>query len=140
MTVVVLDTRRGEVIPVRLPLESRDFPSFPTQKTEPTAPSAALRPVLSHLLNPRRIVIWNQPDRKELALRTLVDVAVAVSGIGDPATVLGLVLKREEEGSTFFNEGMGYLHARVSRNRHLLLMIQSCRTPEEALSAVQDRE
>src|SRR5512134_1192632 len=58
MTVVVLDTRRGEVIPVRLPLESREFPSLPTRKTEPTAPSAAVRPVLSHLLNPRRIVIW----------------------------------------------------------------------------------
>ena len=30
--------------------------------------------------------------------------------------------------------------ARISRNRHLLLKIQSCRTPEEVLSAVQDWE
>jgi len=30
--------------------------------------------------------------------------------------------------------------ARVSRNRHLLLKIQSCRTPEEVRSAVQDWE
>ena len=30
--------------------------------------------------------------------------------------------------------------ARVSRNRHLLLKIQSCRTPEEVLLAVQEWE
>jgi two-component system sensor histidine kinase KdpD len=137
-------------------------------------------------------VIWNQPVRKEIALRTLVDAAVGGRGIGDPASILGLVLKREEEGSTFFNEGVAFPHARVenldksvvavgitrqgvedlslekpveyiflvltpadspdiqvrilgvlarvSRNRHLLLKIQSCRTSEEVLSAVQDWE
>jgi mannitol/fructose-specific phosphotransferase system IIA component (Ntr-type) len=121
-----------------------------------------------------------------------VDAAVAGGGLGDPASILGLVLKREEEGSTFFNEGVAFPHARVenlekpvvamgvtrqgvadistekpveniflvltpadspdtqvrilgilarvSRNRHLLLKIQSCRTPEEVLSAVQDWE
>ena len=149
-------------------------------------------PVLSNLIGPRGIVIWNQPVRKELALRTLVDAAVGGSGIADPASILGLVLKREEEGSTFFNEGVAFPHARVenlsnpvvavgitrqgvedlslekpveyiflvltpaaspdiqvrilgilarvSRNRHLLLKIQSCRTPEEVLSAIQDWE
>jgi mannitol/fructose-specific phosphotransferase system IIA component (Ntr-type) len=147
---------------------------------------------LSDLIGPRGIVIWNQPVRKEIALRTLVDAAVAGGGIVDPASILGLVLKREEEGSTFFNEGVAFPHARVenlekpvvamgvtrqgvadlslekpveyiflvltpadspdtqvrilgilarvSRNRHLLLKIQSCRTPEEVLSAVQDWE
>ena len=192
MTVVVLDTKKGEVVHPRLPPERREYPSLPTQKTEPSASSAANQPALSHLLNPRRIVIWNQPVRKEIALRILVDSAVADSGIGDPATILGLVLKREEEGSTFFNEGIAFPHARVenlevpvvamgvtrqgvqevstgrpvdyiflvltpsrfpdtqvqilgilarvSRNRHLLLKIQSCRTPEEVLSAVQEWE
>jgi mannitol/fructose-specific phosphotransferase system IIA component (Ntr-type) len=137
-------------------------------------------------------VIWNQLVPKELALRTLVDAAVAGAELGDPATILGQVLKREEEGSTFFNEGIAFPHARienlahpvvamgitrqgvsdvstektveyiflvltpaespdiqvrilgilarVSRNRHLLLKIQSCRTPEEVLSAIQDWE
>jgi mannitol/fructose-specific phosphotransferase system IIA component (Ntr-type) len=121
-----------------------------------------------------------------------VDAAVGGRGIGDPASILGLVLKREEEGTTFFNEGVAFPHARVeslghpvvamgvtrqgvedvslekpveyiflvltpaespdiqvrilgilarvSRNRHLLLKIQSCRTSEEVLSAVQDWE
>ena len=143
-------------------------------------------------MTPRRIVIWNNPVTKELALRTLVDAAVAGGGLGDPASILGVVLAREEEGSTFFNEGVAFPHARienlaspvvamgitrqgvsdistekpveyiflvltpaespeaqvrilgllarVSRNRHLLLKVQSCRTPEEILLAVQDWE
>ena len=155
-------------------------------------PPASRQTALSDLISPRGIVIWNQPVRKEIALRTLVDAAVGGGGIVDPASILGLVLKREEEGSTFFNEGVAFPHARVenlanpviaigvtrqgvedlslekpveyiflvltpaespdiqvrilgilarvSRNRHLLLKIQSCRTPEEVLSAVQDWE
>jgi two-component system sensor histidine kinase KdpD len=143
-------------------------------------------------MSPRRIVIWNQPVRKELAIRTLVDAAVGGSGIGDPATILGIILKREEEGSTFFNEGVAFPHARIeglkapivamgitrqgvpdvstekpveyiflvltpfespdtqiqilgilariSRNRHLLLKIQSCLNPGEVLSAIQEWE
>ena len=192
MAVVVIDTRKGEALHSR---PSRGAPgtiSLPERETEPTGHTETMQPVLSSLLRPGRILIWNQPVRKELALRTLVDAAVSDSGIGDPATVLGLVLKREEEGSTFFNEGMAFPHARVdnldapvvamgvtrqgvqdvsagrpvdyiflvltpsrvpdmqvrilgllarvSRNRHLLLKIQSCRTPEEVLSAIQDWE
>ena len=120
------------------------------------------------------------------------DVAVEGLGIGDPASILGLIRKREEEGSTFFNEGVAFPHARVenlgqplvaigvtrqgvadistekpveyvclvltpaespdiqvrilgilarmSRNRHLLLKIHSCGTPEEVLSAIQNWE
>jgi two-component system sensor histidine kinase KdpD len=191
MTVVVLDTRKEEEAPPRPAPGGREIPSPPPEAETP-AHAVAKPPVLSHLLSPRRIVTWNQPVRKELALRTLVDAAAADSGIGDPATILGLVLKREEEGSTFFNEGMAFPHARVeglaqsivamgvarqgvpdvstekpveyiflvltpaevpdtqvrilgilarvSRNRHLLLKIQSCRTPEEILAAIQEWE
>jgi two-component system sensor histidine kinase KdpD len=192
MTVVVLDTREGEVLHRRPSRETAETTSLPEREAEPSGHPDTMPPALSPLMSPRRIVIWNQPVRKELALRTLVDAAVSDSGIGDPATVLGLVLKREEEGSTFFNEGVAFPHARVdnldapivamgvtrqgvedvstgrpvdyiflvltpsrlpdiqvrilgalarvSRNRHLLLKIQSCRTPEEVLSAAQDWE
>ena len=171
---------------------AREVPSPPAGEAEAPAPSVPKTPVLSHLLTPRRIVTWNQPVRKELALRTLVDAAVVDSGIGDPATILGIVRKREEEGSTFFNEGMVFPHARVegmtrpvvamgvtlqgvpdvstekpveciflvlspaeapdiqvrivgilarvSRNRHLLLKIRSCRAPEEILAAIREWE
>ena len=172
--------------------ESGEREAFPARTPGGKVPAASKPPVLSNLISPRGIVLWNQPVGKEIALRTLVDAAVGGRGIGDPASILGLVLKREEEGSTFFNEGVAFPHARVenlehpvvamgvtrqgvadistekpveyiflvltpadspdiqvrilgilarvSRNRHLLLNIQSCRTPEEVLSAIQDWE
>ena len=192
MTVVVLDTREEATeLPWPAP-ESGEREAPPARTDEGPAPPASKPQVLSNLISPRGIVIWNQPVGKEIALRTLVDAAVGGRGIGDPASILGLILKREEEGSTFFNEGVAFPHARVenlanpivamgvtrqgvagistekpveyiflvltpadspdaqvrilgilarvSRNRHLLLKIQSCRTPEEILSAVQDWE
>jgi two-component system sensor histidine kinase KdpD len=192
MTIVVLDTREEEAAHPRPTPERGESEASPARTTEGTVPPASRQPVLSNLISPRGIVIWNHPVRKEIALRTLVDAAVGGRGIGDPASILGLILKREEEGSTFFNEGVAFPHARVenlanpviamgvtrqgvedlslekpveyiflvltpaespdiqvrilgilarvSRNRHLLLKIQSCRTPEEVLSAVQDWE
>lgn len=191
-TVVVLDTREEEARHSRPTPEKRKVEDAPARTTTGLPSPVSMPPVLSNLISPRGIVIWNQPVRKEIALRTLVDAAVEGRGIGDPATILGLVLKREEEGSTFFNEGVAFPHARVenlvnpviamgvtrqgvedlslekpveyvflvltpakspdiqvrilgilarvSRNRHLLLKIQSCRTPEEVLSAVQEWE
>ena len=192
MTVVVLDTREEEAAHPRPTPERGEREAPPARIPEGTVPPASKPPVLSNLISSRGIVIWNQPVRKEIALRTLVDAAVGGRGIGDPASILGLILKREEEGSTFFNEGVAFPHARVenmenpvvamgvtrqgvadlslekpveyiflvltpadspdvqvkilgilarvSRNRHLLLKIQSCRTSEEVLSAIQDWE
>jgi len=192
MTVVVLDTREEEAAYPRPTPERGEREAPPARTAEESFSPVSKPPVLSNLIRPRDIVIWNQPVGKEIALRTLVDAAVGGRGIGDPASILGLVLKREEEGSTFFNEGVAFPHARVenlehpvvamgitrqgvadsslekpveyiflvltpaespdtqirilgilarvSRNRHFLLKIQSCRTPEEVLSAIQDWE
>ena len=192
MAVVVLDTREEEAAHLRSAPERVESEGPPARTAEGAVPPALKPPVLSNLISPRGIVIWNQPVGKEIALRTLVDAAVAGRGIGDPASILGLILKREEEGSTFFNEGVAFPHARVehledpvvavgvtrqgvadistekpveyiflvltpaespdiqvrilgilarvSRNRHLSLKIQSCGTPEAVLSAIQDWE
>jgi len=191
-TVVVLDTREEEATQSRPTPEKGKGEDAPARTTTGMASPVSMPPILSDLISPRGIVIWNQPVRKEIALRTLVDAAVEGRGIGDPATILEFVLKREEEGSTFFNEGVAFPHARVenlknpvvamgitrqgvldlslekpveyifmvltpaespdtqvrilgilariSRNRHLLLKIQSRRTPEEVLSAIQEWE
>jgi two-component system sensor histidine kinase KdpD len=192
MTVVVLGTREEETAHPRPTPERGKSEVPPARFSEGTVPPASRQPVLSNLISLRGIVIWNQPVQKEIALRTLVDAAVGGRGLGDPASILGLVLNREGEGSTFFNEGVAFPHARVenlehpvvamgvtrqgvadlslekpveyiflvltpaespdaqvrilgilarvSRNRHLLLKIQSCSTPEEVLSAIQDWE
>jgi mannitol/fructose-specific phosphotransferase system IIA component (Ntr-type) len=191
-TIVVLDTREEEATQSRPSPEKGKGEDVPSRTTTGMASPVSMSPILSNLISPRGIVIWNQPVRKEIALRTLVDAAIEGRGIGDPATILELVLKREEEGSTFFNEGVAFPHARVenlkksvvamgitrqgvedlslekpveyiflvltpaespdiqvrilgilarvSRNRHLLLKIQSCRTPDEVLSAIQEWE
>jgi len=192
MTVVVLDTRGEETAHPRPTPERGESEASPARTIDGSVPPASRQPALSDLISPRGIVIWNQPVRKEIALRTLVDAAVGRGGIVDPASILGLVLKREEAGSTFFNEGIAFPHARVenlanpviamgvtrqgvedlslekpveyiflvltpaespdiqvrilgilaraSRNRHLLLKIQSCQTSEDVLSAVRDWE
>lgn len=193
MTIVVLDTRKGQEVVHATPstvLQDRRAAASEEEKTP--APSPPKHPALGPLLSPRRIIIWDQPVHKETALQTLVDAAASDGEIGDPAAILAAVLAREEEGSTFFNEGVAFPHARVetvddsvvamgitrkgvsdvatekpvefiflvlsparfpdtqvrilgtlarvSRNRHLLLKIQSCRTPEDVLSAVEDWE
>ena len=43
----------------------------------------------------------------------MVDAATADGTAGDPARVLGAVMAREEQGSTFLNEGVAFPHARL---------------------------
>ncbi len=48
-----------------------------------------------------------------MILQQLVEAAAKQKEIGDPEIVLKEVLKREEQGSTFFNEGAAFPHARI---------------------------
>ncbi|MGE5753278.1 MAG: PTS sugar transporter subunit IIA, partial [Deltaproteobacteria bacterium] len=113
MNIVVLDTRGEKAAQPTLSRETEEVGPHPGRQAEGAVTPVTSQPALSELITPGRIVIWNHPVRKELALRTLVDAAVGGSGIGDPATILGIILKREEEGSTFFNEGVAFPHARI---------------------------
>ena len=72
--------------------------------------------LLSRLLSPRRIVIWDQPVQKEVVLRTLVEAIGRDSEMGDPEALFREVMKREEQGSTFFNEGVAFPHVRIDRS------------------------
>lgn len=192
-TIVVLDTRKGQDVPrAASPQVLRQPSEAVTEEEKPPAHSLTKQPALGAYLSAGRIVIWDRPVTKEFALQTLVKVAAEDGEIGDPAELLAAVMRREREGSTFFNEGVAFPHARVetadhpvvaigitrggvtdvvtekpvevvflvlsparfpdmqvrmlgtlariSRNRHLLLKIQSCRTPEEVLSALRDWE
>jgi mannitol/fructose-specific phosphotransferase system IIA component (Ntr-type) len=68
---------------------------------------------LSHLLSPDRIMIWENPTAKEEALRRLVEAAGKEVRGTDSARILNAVLERERQGSTFFNEGVAFPHARI---------------------------
>jgi len=107
VTIVVLDTheetepetlRTGQ-IPVEVP------------KKEPSA-APAQHMVLSSLLSADRILFWDEPVPKEIVLRGLVNSMKGVE-LGDPETVLIQLLRREQEASTFLNEGVAFPHLRI---------------------------
>ena len=187
VTVTVLDTSEGERPQVQATAERGRTPT-----TIPRFSGTADRPHLSQLLSSERIVIWNEPVRKETVLRRLVETIGQGEGDRDPAKLLNGILEREEQGSTFFNEGAAFPHVRVNglnttvvalgltrqgvsdvstekpidivflilspvqtpdaqvqilslashaaQSRHLLQSLRTARTPQEAMTAIQDWE
>jgi len=77
----------------------------------PSAP--VVRDLLSPWLSPRRIVLWGVPVAKEQVLRTLAGTVRLEDGVSDPEKLYADILIREEQGSTFFNEGVAFPHVRV---------------------------
>jgi mannitol/fructose-specific phosphotransferase system IIA component (Ntr-type) len=65
------------------------------------------------LLSPERIVIWNEPIGKGTVLRILAEKVGQGGGVWDSARSLNAILEREQQGSTFFNEGVAFPHARI---------------------------
>ena len=111
-TVIVLDTVEEG------PLAVRSQEAAPEEMMHAGAIRAseakhAAQPTLSQLLSPSRIIIWERPVQKEAALKTLAKAAAKDSGIGDFETIFSGVIRREEQGSTFFNEGVAFPHVRV---------------------------
>jgi two-component system sensor histidine kinase KdpD len=108
ITLVIIDTSKEETFPLKEEL-------FEEEKIEPRLPAPEEQLLLSRLLSPRRIVIWDQPVDKDKVLHALVEAAVADGGMGNFESVLNAVLKREEQGSTFMNEGVAFPHARLDQ-------------------------
>jgi two-component system sensor histidine kinase KdpD len=112
-TVIVLDTRTEKHSVTRtLPEPSEiEKPSAPIQEP-PVGPAPPL--LLSRLLSPGRIVIWDQLVQKDMVLRTLVEAIGKDRGMDNPEALYRKVVKREDQGSTFFNEGVAFPHARIT--------------------------
>jgi two-component system sensor histidine kinase KdpD len=113
VTLIVLDTREEEPSVTKYPAEVPEETVPIATEPEPAAPRPT-RLILSQLLSPRRILIWDYPVQKELVLRTLAEALVRDSGVGNLEALLSDILKREEQGSTFFNEGVAFPHVRVN--------------------------
>ncbi|NTV42229.1 MAG: PTS transporter subunit EIIA [Syntrophobacteraceae bacterium] len=112
-TVIILDTRSEKLFSKQAVPKASQItkPAEPIQEP-PAAPVVPL--LLSGLLSPGRIVIWDQPVLKDMVLRTLVEAIRRDSGMDNPEALYLKVMKREDQGSTFFNEGVAFPHARVS--------------------------
>ena len=111
VTVIVLDTREEKPLTGRPSLEVSEERA-PTITPSQTAAQAPDQLRLSRLLSPRRVVIWDQPIRKEIVLRTLAEAIGKGDGIEDVEALFRALMKREEQGSTFFNEGVAFPHVR----------------------------
>ena len=133
VTVIVLDTREEEALPTKPSLEIREETARVV--TEPTAPPVA-RITLSSLLSARRVLIWDEPVQKEVVLRALVEALVKDGGHGkDHAeSLLGEVMKREAQGSTFFNEGVAFPHVRID---HLTAPLVALGLTKQGISDVE---
>jgi two-component system sensor histidine kinase KdpD len=110
MTIVVLDTR---------PLGPASLPQAPAgEEAVPPPPNPPLPPVeetpflLGSFLNENGIVLWGEPVDKSAVLERLVRAACPEEGLQGEA--LRAVRAREAQGSTFFNEGVAFPHARLA--------------------------
>jgi two-component system sensor histidine kinase KdpD len=108
VTVTVLDTRRDEVLEAGTVVEREEAPV----SAQPI-PETAGRLSLAGLLSTERIVIWDKAVTKEEVLKRLVRTVGQKNGTFDSAKLLNVLLERERQGSTFFNEGPAFPHARV---------------------------
>lgn len=106
ITVVVLDTRKrgskaADVLetPVRQPRYGH-------------GPSPSL-PTLARLLSLNSIVVWEEPVLKAEVLNALIKAALDTKHESLLAEASQKIWEREQVGSTFFNEGVAFPHARL---------------------------
>jgi two-component system sensor histidine kinase KdpD len=117
-TIVVLDTRPPEAAAAVFPgvALTEEEPPFSTEASQtpsqkkPEVPSLSM----STLLDVGGIVFWEKPATKDEVLETLVRGACGRDRVSDIAAFLRAVRDREAEGSTFFNEGVAFPHARIA--------------------------
>jgi two-component system sensor histidine kinase KdpD len=106
LTVVILDTRKrnAEQSPTDEPIKSQ------TRRVNEPSPSL---PTLTSVLSTDRIIIWDEPVLKEEAINALTKIALAQQHPGTFAEASRKIWEREQLGSTFFNEGVAFPHARL---------------------------
>jgi two-component system, OmpR family, sensor histidine kinase KdpD len=118
-TIIVLDT-----------FEDLKFPAAwgqrePVEALEASVDGPVLqeRYLLSRWLLAKRILIWTRPVSKAEVLRSLaatVESDVRIMAVDD---LFNDIMKREEQGSTFFNEGVAFPHVRVDGLRSPVVAI-----------------
>jgi len=112
VSVIVLDTCQEPLADRRTPPPSPE-PAEPAKPQEGRTTGISNRLLLSRWITERRIRIWDEPVPKSVVLRELASAAGKESGIVDGEVLLEDIMKREIQGSTFFNEGVAFPHVRV---------------------------
>jgi len=115
VTIVVLDTRtRPETtVPKAAPVVGTEPPEGSETKALQPVAAPVQKLLLTSLLDESAIAVWDKPvDRSEIFQR-LVRLACREGGRCDAGAALAAVQEREAQGSTFYNEGVAFPHARV---------------------------
>ena len=107
MTIVILDTRLQEPGPPPVVREE-----IPPPAVAPRPPAEETPFLLGSFLNEDGIVLWKDPVDRATVLETLTRSACPDRRLQDEA--LRAVQAREAQGSTFFNEGVAFPHARLA--------------------------
>ncbi len=108
VTITVIDANAEELLTSHLPpAVNSDYES------SASAPRIAEKPSIKRLLTEDHIRVWNDPVSKEQLLRELVQAALGPNSPVKVDDVLPKLATREEQGSTFLNEGVALPHARV---------------------------
>jgi two-component system, OmpR family, sensor histidine kinase KdpD len=121
VTVVVLDTQTSEPV----------SPTTPDEKTARQRPASSYNPsqdigrlTLSSFLSPQGIVIWKEPVPRDILLQRLTEIAAqCTTHVHQSLKYLSAILERENQGSTFFNEGVAFPHARIEGLEHACLAL-----------------
>jgi len=108
VNVTVLDTQEPEAA-VPLPVEAKII----QEEAIPSVPPETNGKSLSQFLSRDSIVIWDTPIAKDDLLSALAEAAQCSNSIDQRLKGLDAIRKREEEASTFFNEGVAFPHARI---------------------------
>lgn len=115
VTVVVLDTKTSEAEGI-IPMEAK----IPVKEPPPPAPRPQkVHPGLSPSLSTKGIIIWDHPVTRDVLLQSLTEACAQYAGRSDQnLKYLSAILERENQGSTFFNEGVAFPHARIEGLAH----------------------
>ncbi len=107
-TVIVVDADSEEQL-------ASNLPAAPTSDSSPTFTAAPKPPTLGDLLEPSHIHVWDDPVSRDQILRTLVGAVLNGSVEPTQDQVLERLSEREQQGSTFLNEGVALPHARLEK-------------------------
>jgi two-component system sensor histidine kinase KdpD len=108
MTIVVQDTRTLDMSAVD---ETQEV-----VVPEATAPRPSIQGEpsnLSSFMSSQSILMWDMALKKDDLLCKLTDAAVRSAGIPRDPRYIEAIRQRETQGSTFFNEGVAFPHARI---------------------------
>jgi two-component system sensor histidine kinase KdpD len=107
VTLTVLDTRQSQQNTEALLERSEDEISV-----KEILPKQGLQ--FAELLPENRICFWDVPLNKTDAVKALVDLSMSALPGFRRDIIYDAIAKREEQGSTFLNEGVAFPHARIA--------------------------